>query len=303
MTKTVSVTENFSGLRADKAASLPFPEVTRSRAAALLDEGKITINGKAAKPKSKVAAGDEMALFLEEAKEADIRPQAIALDIVYEDQSVLVINKARGMVVHPAPGNFENTLVNAVMYHCGDNLSAINGVLRPGIVHRIDKDTTGLLVVAKNDRAHQCLSAQLADRSLKREYLALVHGNIKEDEGTVNAPLGRSEKDRKKMGVVPRGGREAVTDFWVAERFGTYTLVRCGLRTGRTHQIRVHMRHIGHPIVGDKTYGVKNEAFSLTGQLLHAGKIRFIHPDTGGKMEFSCPLPADFEKILTLLKK
>lgn len=275
--------------------------LTRSFVKKLFDGGLVRINGSPAKASAKLKPGDEIELEIPAPKEAEALPQDIPLDVVYEDDDVLVVNKPRGMVVHPAAGNEDGTLVNAVMYRCGDSLSAIGGVLRPGIVHRIDKDTTGLLAVAKNNAAHLALSDQLRDRSLSRTYYALVHGNIKEDSGVVDAPIGRSPADRKKMAVVP-GGREAVTDFVVVERFGNYTLVRCKLRTGRTHQIRVHMRHIGHPIVGDKTYGVRNEEFNLEGQLLHAGEIGFIHPSTGEKISFSAPLPEDFARVLEVLR-
>ena len=290
-------------VRSDVFISENLEGVTRSYVKKLFDEGLITINGAAAKASAKLRPGDLIEIELPEPKETEAVPQDIPLDIVYEDADVLIVNKPRGMVVHPAAGNEDGTLVNAVMYHCGDSLSAIGGVLRPGIVHRIDKDTTGLLAVAKNNAAHLSLSDQLKDRSLSRTYFALVHGNIKEDSGTVDAPIARSESDRKKMAIARKDGREAVTDFTVEERFGKYTLVRCKLRTGRTHQIRVHMRHIGHPIVGDKTYGVKNDEFNLEGQLLHAGEIGFIHPFTGEKMSFSAPLPEDFEHVLEVLRK
>ncbi len=289
-------------VRSDKFISEELTELTRSHVKRLFDEGRVTVGGRLRPPSYKLKEGEEIEILLPEPKALAAAAQDIALDIVYEDEAVLVINKPRGMVVHPAAGNEDGTLVNAVMFHCGEKLSAINGVIRPGIVHRIDKDTTGLLVVAKNDRAHLLLSEQLKDRSLSRKYFALVHGNIKEDAGTVNEPIGRSDSDRKKM-AVRVGGREAVTDFTVLERFGRYTLVKCGLRTGRTHQIRVHMRHIGHPIVGDKTYGVKKEEFALEGQLLHAGEIGFIHPETGERMSFSAPLPQDFQNILEILRK
>ncbi len=288
--------------RSDIYISENVESVTRSYVKKLFDEGLVTVNGAPAKASTKLKPGDLIELELPGPEETEAVPQDIPLDIVYEDADVLIVNKPRGMVVHPAAGNEDGTLVNAVMFHCGDSLSAIGGVLRPGIVHRIDKDTTGLLAVAKNNAAHLSLSEQLKDRSLSRTYYALVHGNIKEDSGAVDAPIGRSKADRKKM-AVDVGGREAVTDFQVTERFGRYTLVRCKLRTGRTHQIRVHMRHIGHPIVGDKTYGVKNEEFTLPGQLLHAGEIGFIHPSTGEKMSFSAPLPEDFRHVLDILRK
>ncbi|MBQ8541131.1 MAG: RluA family pseudouridine synthase [Clostridia bacterium] len=288
--------------RCDKYIAENVEGVSRSYLKKLFDEGKILVNGSAKSASYKLKAGDEIEFNLPEAEEIDALPEDIALDIVYEDEHLLVINKPRGMVVHPAPGNSSGTLVNAVLFHSRGNLSGINGKMRPGIVHRIDKDTTGLLVVAKTNDAHQFLSDQLGDRSLSREYYALVHGNIKEDSGTIDAPIARSENDRKKMTVTYKNSREAVTDFFVQERFGNYTLVRCKLRTGRTHQIRVHMKHIGRPIVGDKTYGVKKEEFNLIGQLLHAGKIGFIHPATKEKVYYTAPLPEDFEKVLALLR-
>lgn len=289
--------------RCDKYISENFEGVSRSYIKKLSDEKKIFVNGIAKNASYKLKKGDVIEFSLPEPEVIEAKPEDIPLDIVYEDSELLVINKPRGMVVHPAPGNETGTLVNAVLYHCEGNLSGINGALRPGIVHRIDKDTTGLLVVAKTNEAHAALSSELSDRTLSREYYALVHGNIKEDEGSISAPIARSESDRKKMAVAHKGGREAVTDYFVIERFGMYTLVRCKLHTGRTHQIRVHMRHIGHPIVGDKTYGVKKEEFNLEGQLLHAGKIGFRHPKTGEKVTFSAPLPGDFEHVLDILRK
>lgn len=296
---TLTATESA---RCDKYIAECVEGVSRSYIKRLFEDGKILVNNAPKSASYKLKAGDVISLSLPEAEEIDAIPEDIALDIVYEDDELLVINKPRGMVVHPAPGNSTGTLVNAVLFHCNGKLSGINGKMRPGIVHRIDKDTTGLLVVAKTNDAHQFLSDQLTDRSLSREYYALVHGNIKEDSGMVDAPIARSENDRKKMTVTYKNSREAVTDFFVEERFGIYTLVRCKLRTGRTHQIRVHMKHIGHPIVGDKTYGVKKEEFNLTGQLLHAGKIGFIHPVTNEKVYYTAPLPEDFEKVLSLLR-
>ncbi|MEE0867720.1 MAG: RluA family pseudouridine synthase [Clostridia bacterium] len=277
--------------------------ISRSFARKLFDEGRVLVNGKPVRASYKLKVGDGIEISLPAPKMIDARPQDIALDIVYEDESVLVINKPRGMVVHPAAGNEDNTLVNAVMHHCGDNLSAINGVLRPGIVHRIDKDTTGLLVVAKTNAAHLFLADQLSDHTLGRTYYALVHGNILQDNFTVDVPIARSEKDRKKMAVSSKNGRDAVTHAFVLERFGKYTFVKCNLETGRTHQIRVHMRHIGHPIFGDKTYGLKKEEFNTAGQLLHAGQISFIHPVSKEPVTFTAPLPADFEDILSKIGK
>jgi len=294
-------TDALSGIRLDKAISEFIPEISRSYGAKLIEDGNILINGKKAKVSTKISAGDEIKVILPKPKVLEVKAQDIKLDIVYEDDCLLVINKPIDMVVHPSAGHEDGTLVNALMAHCGDSLSTINGVMRPGIVHRIDRDTTGLLVVAKGDAAHENLSAQLKERTLKRRYFAIVHNNIAEDKGTVNAPLDRSPRDRKKMAVV-NGGREAVTHFEVLERFGRYTYIACDLDTGRTHQIRVHMKHIGHPLVGDKTYGVKKEEFNLPGQMLHAGKIGFIHPKSGEYMEFTAPLPEVFEKTLRTIR-
>ena len=301
MNNTINLTACTSA-RCDVYLADNMPDLSRSFLKKLFESGEVLVNGKVARASLKLKEGDEIMLTLPEAKKLDVEAQDIPLDIVFEDSDVLVINKERGMVVHPAAGNEDSTLVNALMHHCGDNLSGINGVLRPGIVHRIDKDTTGLLVVAKNDKAHQSLTDQLSDRSLSRTYIAIVHGNIKEDNLTVNAPIARDIKDRKKMAIARKDGREAVTHITVLERFNKYTLIRCKLETGRTHQIRVHVKSIGHPILGDKTYGLKKEEFSLTGQLLHAGEIGFIHPRTNEAVSFSAPLPQDFEDTLEKIR-
>ncbi len=277
-------------------------DISRSFVARLCDEGNILINGKAAQKKQALNIGDVIEISLPEPKSIDAKPENIPLNIVYEDNDVIVINKPQGMVVHPAAGNESGTLVNALLYHCGDSLSAINGVVRPGIVHRIDKDTSGLLVIAKNNDSHIFLADQLKDRKALRKYYALVNGNIAQDELTIDKPIARHPKDRKKMAIV-HGGREAITHVRVLERFGQYTLVECVLETGRTHQIRVHMASMGHSIVGDKTYGIKKEKFNLEGQLLHAKTIGFIHPSTGEAMEFDSDIPDYFKKILTFLKK
>ncbi len=277
--------------------------VTRSSLKRLFDTDMVMVNGKAVRASFKLKEGDEITLTLPPPTVLEAKPQDIALDIVYEDSDLLVINKERGMVVHPAAGNEDNTLVNAVMHHCPHSLSEINGVLRPGIVHRIDKDTTGLLVVAKNNASHLKLTEQLADHSLGRTYFAIVHGNIKEDTLTVDAPIARSQTDRKKMAVAKKGGRDARTHITVLERFGKYTYIKCNLETGRTHQIRVHTKSIAHPILGDKTYGIKKEEFNLAGQLLHAGEISFIHPSAGERVTFCAPLPADFEDTLKKIRK
>lgn len=277
--------------------------ITRSFTKKLFEENRVFVNGKTARASLKLKEGDEITFEMPEIKLPEAKPQDIELDIIYEDNDVLVINKPRGMVVHPAFGNEDGTLVNAVMHHCGDNLSAINGVLRPGIVHRIDKDTTGLLVVAKNNKAHLFLTEQLSDRTLSRTYYAIVHGNIKEDTGTINAPIARCERDRKKMAVAQKNGREAITHFTVLERFSKYTFMRFKLQTGRTHQIRVHSKYIAHPILGDKAYGIKKEEFNLAGQLLHAGEIAFIHPTTKETVSFSAPLPEDFKITLDKIRE
>ena len=285
--------------RLDKACSEIFSDYSRSQIKQLLDGGNITVNGKTEKAKYKVKSGDVIRLEEPETRTLELRPENIPLDIVYEDDDVIVINKPQGMVVHPAPGHDEHTLVNALLYHCP--LSTINGTFRPGIVHRIDKDTSGLLMVAKNDKAHRSLAKQLKDKTNIREYVALVHGRIAEDEGTINAPIGRSLKDRKKQAVV-KDGRNAVTHFEVLKRYRDYTFVKCILETGRTHQIRVHMKYIGHPLVGDPLYGPK-KTIKGNGQFLHAGKLGFVHPTTGKLLIFEAPLPKIFQECLEKLDK
>lgn len=277
-------------------------DLSRSYAAKLCDDGMVRVNNIQKPKKYSVVSGEVIEIDVPEPDVIDLTAEDIPLDIVYEDEDILVVNKPQGMVVHPAAGNSSGTLVNALMYHCGDSLSAINGVVRPGIVHRIDKDTSGLLAVAKNNDAHIKLAEQLKERKATRKYYALVNGNIKEDEFTVNAPIARHPKDRKKMAIV-QGGREAITHVKVLERFGMYTLVECALETGRTHQIRVHMASVGHSIVGDKTYGIKKERFNLEGQLLHAKTIGFKHPKTGELMEFSSELPKYFSSVITKLEQ
>lgn len=296
MKETVVETQNG---RLDKACSEIFSDYSRSQIKQLLDGGNITVNGKTEKAKYKVKSGDVIRLEEPETKTLELRPENIPLDIVYEDDDVIVINKPQGMVVHPAPGHDEHTLVNALLYHCP--LSTINGTFRPGIVHRIDKDTSGLLMVAKNDKAHRSLAKQLKDKTNIREYVALVHGRIAEDVGTINAPIGRSLKDRKKQAVV-KDGRNAVTHFEVLKRYCDYTLVKCILETGRTHQIRVHMKYIGHPLVGDPLYGPK-KTIKGNGQFLHAGKLGFVHPTTGKLLIFEAPLPKIFQECLEKLDK
>lgn len=296
--------ENVTGgKRVDVFLAEALCDLTRSRIQKLIAEGCITVNGDVVRANYKLRDEDVIEVEIPEAKEIQIQPEKISLDIVYEDEHMLVVNKPQGMVVHPAAGNYSGTLVNALMAHCGHNLSGINGEIRPGILHRIDKDTSGLLMVAKNDRAHLGLSEQIKEHSLTREYLALVHGRLKEDSGTIDAPIGRDEKDRKKMTITQKNSKDAVTHFFVLERFEKYTFIRCRLETGRTHQIRVHMSKKGHPIVGDPVYGTKKEEFKLNGQLLHAHMIGYVHPATGEYMEFSRPVPAYFEEVLEKLRR
>ncbi|MBO5955915.1 MAG: RluA family pseudouridine synthase [Clostridia bacterium] len=299
----MTIKADCSGKRLDVFLADEASGFTRSRIQKLISEGFITVNGQAVKANYKLKQDDEIEVEIPEAKETEITAEEIPLDVVFEDDCMLVVNKPQGMVVHPAAGNYSGTLVNALMAHCGHNLSGINGEIRPGILHRIDKNTSGLLMVAKNDRAHIGLSEQIKEHSLTREYLALVHGRIKEDSGTIDAPIGRDEKDRKKMTITHKNSRNAVTHFFVLERFDKYTLVRCRLETGRTHQIRVHMSKNGHPIVGDNVYGRKKEEFKLQGQLLHARLIGFIHPENGEYMEFSKEIPEYFEEVLEKLRR
>lgn len=296
------VTEEQAGVRVDKLLAELMEDFTRSRIQKIAESGQLLIGGVSAKANCKLKAGEEILLTVEPPQEIDIAAEDIPLEIVYEDAEMLVVNKPQGMVVHPAAGNYSGTLVNALLAYCGDSLSGINGEKRPGILHRIDKDTSGLLLVAKTDRAHQGLAAQIKEHSLTRAYLAIVHGNFKEEDGTINAPIGRHPTDRKKMTVTAVHSREAVTHYRVLERFGRFSYIECRLETGRTHQIRVHMSQNGHPIVGDKTYGVKKEEFNLQGQLLHAYQVGFIHPVTGEYMEFSAELPPYFEKVLKILR-
>ena len=291
-----------SGDRLDKFLAEAVGEsLTRTAAANHIESGAALVNGKTAAKNYKVKAGDSIVLEIPEAAEVDILPENIPLDIVYEDKDLLVVNKPKGMVVHPAPGHYSGTLVNALMYHCKDSLSGINGEIRPGIVHRIDKDTSGLLMVAKNDFAHQGLAAQIKEHSFTREYECVVNGAVKED-GTVSAPIGRHKTDRKKMCVTEQNSREAVTHYKVIENLGNYTHLKCILETGRTHQIRVHMSYIGHPIAGDEVYGNGKPKW-LCGQCLHAKKIGFVHPATGEYMEFDSELPDYFQKFLQSIRR
>lgn len=299
----LTVSPEDAGVRIDKYLAEQLPDITRSYLQKLLKDGSVQMNGKPVKASTKTAVGAVIALTIPEPEEPEILPENIPLDILYEDSDVILINKPKNMVVHPAAGHYTGTLVNALMYHCRGDLSGINGVLRPGIVHRIDKDTTGVLIVCKNDRAHNALAEQLKEHSITRKYRAIVCGNLKEDEGTVDAPLGRHPQDRKKMAIVRSGGKRAVTHYRVLERFGNDTYIECQLETGRTHQIRVHMASLGHPLLGDEIYGRAKSPFKLEGQALHAMVLGFIHPTTGEYMEFEAPLPEYFEKLLEKLRK
>ena len=301
--KLIQASAEHSGIRIDRFLSEQLPEHSRSYIQKLIKDGQVSIGGKAVKSNYKIAGTEEISLLIPDQVLPDILPEDIPLDILYEDQDLIVVNKPKGMVVHPAAGHYSGTLVNALMYHCKDDLSGINGVMRPGIVHRIDRNTTGSLLVCKNDFAHNAIAEQLKVHSITRKYRAIVHGNLKNDQGTVDAPIGRHPIDRKKMAIEPRNGRDAITHYRVLERFGNYTYIECQLETGRTHQIRVHMSSIHHPIVGDDVYGPAKCPFSaLQGQTLHAQVLGFIHPRTGEYMEFSAPLPEYFENLLTKLR-
>ena len=286
----LAVEDIYDGYRLDKYLSEAIPELSRSYLQRVIKESGILVDGKAVKGSYRVSQGEEIHLRVPEAVIPEIAPEEMPLEILYEDGDVILINKPKNMVVHPAAGHYSGTLVNGLLYHCQGSLSGINGVLRPGIVHRIDKDTTGVLIVCKNDRAHNCLAEQLREHSITRRYRAVVYGNLKEDEGTVNAPIGRHPTQRKRMAVVREGGKEAVTHYRVLERFGKFTYVECVLETGRTHQIRVHMASIGHPLLGDEVYGKGKSPFHLEGQTLHAIVLGFRHPSTGEYMEFEAPL-------------
>lgn len=275
---------------------------TRSMIQNLILSGDILVNGKNVKANYTLSCGDEISVNFPDAVDAEIEPENIPLDIRYEDEHVLVVNKPQGMVVHPAPGNYSGTLVNALMYHCGDNLSGINGVIRPGIVHRIDKDTSGLLLVAKSNIAHLSLSEQIKNKTVKRSYRAICHGVLNIDKGKVDAPIGRHQTERKMMTVTSKNSKEAVTHFEVLERFNEYTFIKCVLETGRTHQIRVHMKYLNHPILGDEVYGPKKNTFGIHGQVLHACEIGFTHPVTGEYHEFCAELPDNFNSILSRLR-
>lgn len=291
------------GARIDKLISESDHGISRSAAAKIIEEGGVTVNFKPVSKNYKCKENDKIVIQIPEAKPLEAAPQNIPLDIVYEDNDLLVVNKPKGMVTHPAAGNYEGTLVNALLYHCGNSLSGINGVIRPGIVHRIDKDTSGLLIVAKNDIAHTGLAKQIKEHSFERAYECVVHGNVKEDRGTVDQPIGRHPKERKKMAVTFKNSKNAVTHYEVIKRYGDFTHLRCILETGRTHQIRVHMAYIGHPVAGDEVYGPKKVQKGLNGQCLHAKHIGFVHPKTGQWLEFESPLPEYFTNFINKLDK
>lgn len=302
-TLILTVTEENAGERIDKFLSLQCPDISRSYLQKLLKDKLVSVNNKEIKANYKVQKEDSICVNFPEIKELDILPEDIPLNILYEDECLLIVNKPKGMVVHPAAGHTSGTLVNAVLYHCKGNLSGINGVLRPGIVHRIDKDTTGALVVCKDDMTHRDLAEQLKVHSITRRYRAIVSGNLKEDEGTIEGPIGRHPTDRKKMAINRTNGKEAVTHYRVLERFGNATYIECELETGRTHQIRVHMTSIGHPLLGDEIYGSAKNPYHLEGQTLHAMVLGFIHPKTKEYLEVEAPLPEYFIKLLEKLRK
>jgi 23S rRNA pseudouridine1911/1915/1917 synthase len=300
----ITVSAEVSGQRADVFLTSQLPDLTRTHVQKLIADGSVTVNAKKLKAHYKVEAGDTVALLLPEPVQGEVIAENLPLDILYEDEVLIVVNKARGMVVHPAPGNYQGTLVNALLYHC-KNLSGINGVIRPGIVHRLDKDTTGVMVVAKTDQAHLSLSKQIQDRSASREYFAVVYGTIGEERGLIDAPIGRHQVDRKKMAVVFQNSKPAITRFRVIERFRGFTLVACKLQTGRTHQIRVHMAYIQHPVVADPIYGPARNPFStiISGQALHSAKLTLRHPVTNEELIFEAPLPADLAELLTFIRR
>ena len=295
---TLIITEETANLRLDKLLSQQMEGMTRSAIQGIIEDGNVTLNGVQCSKNAKPSVGDTVEVVVPEVRVLDVQAQNIPLEVVYEDSDLLVVNKPKGMVVHPAAGNYDGTLVNALMYHCGDSLSGINGVMRPGIVHRIDKDTSGLLIVAKNDCAHSGLAEQIKEHSFLREYEAVVYGNIKNDSGTVDAPIGRHHTDRKKMCVTTKNSRNAVTHYEVLGRYNGFTHLKLRLETGRTHQIRVHMAHIGHPVAGDAVYGPKKVIASLNGQCLHARVIGFVHPVSGEYLSFKSDLPEYFVKFL-----
>ena len=299
---TLLTSEEHASTRLDAFLADQLEATTRSGAVKLIESGQVTVNGKAVAKNYKLRGGETVEVEVPDPAPIALVPQDIPLDIVYEDSDLIVINKPRGLVVHPAAGHPDGTVVNALLFHCGDQLSGINGVLRPGIVHRIDRDTSGLLVIAKNDTAHRSLAEQIAEHHMERIYEAIVLGNT-QDEGTVNAPIGRHPTDRKRMAIVPRGGKEAVTHYTALARYNGWTHVQCRLETGRTHQIRVHMASIGHPVAGDPVYGPKKDTFNLAGQCLHAKTLCFVHPVSGELMKFTSELPDYFTAVLEKLQR
>ncbi len=295
-------TEEYDGMRVDRALALLLPELSRSYIRELIDAGAVRIGGKAVKASRKAAAGETAEITLPDPKPLEILPEEMDLSILYEDEDLLIVDKPKGLTVHPAPGHADGTLVNGILAHCGSSLSGINGVLRPGIVHRIDKDTSGALIICKNDAAHRSIAEQLKEHSITRRYRGVVIGNVPKDDGTIEGNIGRNPYDRKRMSIVREGGKEAVTHYHVLKRYQGFTYCEFSLETGRTHQIRVHMASIGHPLVGDQVYGPQRQAYHLEGQALHAMVIGFIHPRTGEYMLFTAPLPEYFEELLKKLE-
>lgn len=302
MKREYEVSDADDGVRIDKCLSERYPDLSRSFLQKLLKSEQVRVDGKTVRSSYRLSTGEEVSLEIPEAETPEIEAEDIPLDILYEDRDIVIVNKEKGMVVHPAAGHYSGTLVNALMHHCKNELSGINGVMRPGIVHRIDMDTTGILIVCKNDLAHNSIAGQLKVHSITRKYFAIVHGVIKEDQGTVDAPIGRHPVDRKKMSVNCKNGRQAITHYRVLERFAQFTFVECCLETGRTHQIRVHMASIGHPLLGDAVYGPSKCPYRLDGQTLHAGVLGIVHPRTGQYMEFSSALPEYFELLLKKMR-
>ena len=301
--RILKATAEDAGARLDAWLAGQLEGVSRSAAARLLEEGQVTCGGRPAAKNTRLQGDETVCVTLPDPEPVDVVPQNIPLDIVYEDDDVIVVNKPKGLVVHPAPGHPDGTLVNALLYHCGDSLSGIGGELRPGIVHRIDMDTTGVIIACKNDMAHNSIAAQLKEHSITRRYQAIVHGVLKDDAGTVEGPIGRHPTDRKKMAINHKNGKEAITHYKVLERFGQATYIECRLETGRTHQIRVHMASLGHPLLGDTVYGSSKNPYHLQGQALHAMILGFVHPITGEYLEFEAPLPEYFSKLLEKLRK
>lgn len=300
--KDYVITEEFAGVRLDKAISMKDSSISRASVQRMIDEELVLVNGKKSKASYKISVGDTVTIIKEELKEVEIKAEDIPLDVIYEDNDILVVNKQKGLVVHPGNGNPDGTLVNAIMARCKDSLSGIGGEIRPGIVHRIDKDTSGLLIIAKHDKAHINVSEQIKNHEVKKTYIALVRGNVKENEATIDMPIARSTKDRTKM-AVSKNGKNAVTHIKVLERFNDYTLLEVNIETGRTHQIRVHMSQIGYPIVGDYVYSNGRNPFGVEGQMLHSQKLEFVHPISGKKMSLEAPLPEYFEEVLKVLRR